>query len=195
MQKLLLLTSFVFVAPLVLLISIVQFAYISSLKSDNHLFLLGFMNRHQIVGVAYAALPSTTEQVSGAVETNDARIAKLQQFFHAYGSVLEDYSKNFIDAADKYDLDYKLLPAIAMQESGGCKKIIKDSHNCYGYGIYTNHTTTFSSYEEGIDTVAKAMQKYYISQGINTPEEIGKKWNPADTNGWKEKIKHFMSQI
>ena len=32
--------------------------------------------------------------------------------------------------------DYRLLPAIAMQESTLCRSIPVDSHNCWGWGIY-----------------------------------------------------------
>jgi beta-N-acetylglucosaminidase len=181
------------VTPAVILLSIVQFAYLSSIK--NNFFTLGFLISNMNTGIAYAALPTTTDQVSGAVEQTDSRVPRVQNFFHQYGSILEQYSQNFVDAADKYHIDYKLLPAIAMQESGGCKREIKDTHNCYGYGIYTHHTTSFTSYEEGIDTVSNALAKYYVAKGINTPEEIGKRWNPADTNDWTDKVKYFMGLL
>ena len=53
--------------------------------------------------------------------TNDIRVANLKFFFRKYNSVLYDNAETFVKYADQNQFDYRLLPAIAMQESNLCK--------------------------------------------------------------------------
>jgi len=81
--------------------------------------------------VAYAALPSTENVVESKIITKDARIEMLNQFLARYKSPLLPYAEEIVTAAEKYDLDWRLVPAIGMQESNLCKKEIKESYNCW----------------------------------------------------------------
>src|SRR3990172_5749775 len=86
----------------------------------------------------------------------DARPLIVRKYLHLYESPLEPYSDLLIEVADKYSLDYRLLPAIAQQESNLCKKIPPSSHNCWGFGIYADNVIVFDNYPEAIETVARA---------------------------------------
>jgi len=138
---------------------------------------------------------SSTSQVSGEVGIADSRVDRLTSFFRNYNSPLANYSQEIVQAADENNFDFRYLPAIAAQESQWCKKIPANSYNCWGYGITSKKTIRFSSYSEAINTVSKALGKYYISRGLTNLEEIGHNWNPANNNDWLEKVNYFLKQI
>jgi len=145
--------------------------------------------------VAFAALPSAENVLGDSITSKDARIEIVRQFFAKYKSPLEPYAQNIVEDADKYGLDYRLLPAIAMQESNLCQKIIADSYNCWGFGIYGKKVTRFESYPEAIDTVTRTLVKNYVSGGLNTPEEIMKKYTPSSNGSWAYSVSYFMSLL
>ena len=125
----------------------------------------------------------------------DRRVAFLKAFFRRYDSPLYDHAEFVVKASDEYGLDYRLLPAISMQESGACKVIPHGSHNCWGWGIYGGKVTRFESYPEAIDTVARGLKLYYIDSGLKTPEEIMKKYNPSSNGSWAFGVNTFINVL
>ena len=69
------------------------------------------------------------------IQTGDGRVANLKAFFRKHNSPLYDNADKIIEVSDKHQFDYRLLPAIAMQESNLCRLIPEDSHNCWGWGF------------------------------------------------------------
>lgn len=114
----------------------------------------------------------------------DERVAILKTFFRKYDSPLYDHAAFIVSTSDANSLDFRLIPAIAMQESTACKFIPHNSHNCWGWGIYGNTVTRFSSYPEAIDTIARGLKKNYIDKGLTTPEQIMKKYTPSSNGSW-----------
>lgn len=146
-------------------------------------------------GIAYAALPPADQSITATVGEEDSQTEIVRQFFAKYNSPLEEYSADIIAASKRYDLDYRLLPAIAMQESNACKRVIKDSNNCWGWGIYGGKVTKFSNYPEAIETISKTLSTKYRDRGLVTPFELGQLYNPSNTNNWAENVQHFMDQM
>lgn len=128
-------------------------------------------------------------------QTKDIRVANLKYFFRKYNSVLYDEADLFVKNADANNFDYRLLPAIAMQESGLCKHIPENSYNCWGWGIYGGKVTRFSSYEEAIDTISRGIKLYYIDKGLVTPEQIMKKYTPPSDGSWAYGVNTFLNVI
>ena len=146
----------------------------------------------------YAALPQSSMEVSQNVNYTDARSALIKNFFAEYNSPLVSYSSIFVNVADKYKLDYKLLPSIAMQESKGGQKVIKGSFNPFGYGIYGDLVIKFSSWEEGIERVGRALREDYLDQGLKTPIQIMAKYTPpslAKGGTWAKGVSSFMHDL
>jgi len=134
------------------------------------------------------------------VETVDGRTQALAEFIKRYNPDLlekeSDFHETLVKIADKHQLDFKLLPAIAMKESGFCKNIPKESYNCLGLGIHSKGTWTFDSYEENFDTAARILKKNYIDRGLITPEQIMTRYTPHSPNGeWARGVNQFMSEI
>ncbi len=124
---------------------------------------------------------------------SDSRVKSLEQFFAKHDSPLLPYAQKMVEIADKNGLHYGLLPAIAMVESNLCKKIIPDSHNCWGWGIYGTTVTRFASYEEAVDTVARGLKKNYVDKGLDTPEKIMARYNPTNHNNWLGGVNFFLN--
>ena len=145
--------------------------------------------------VAYAALPTAQNNFSAEITQNDGRKEKIRQFFAKYNSPLEPYAGDVVDAADQYGLDHRLIPAIAMQESGLCKTIPDNSYNCWGFGIYGKTVTRFVDYKEGIYTVTKALAIRYKNKGLITPEQIMTMYTPSSDGSWAVSVNHTMRQL
>lgn len=146
----------------------------------------------------FTSLPEMAGQIVGAVVIHDARPAIVEQFLHQYGSPLAPYSAALVQTADKYDIDYRLLPAIAMQESGGGKIIPDYSYNAWGFGIHERGTLRFSSWEQSMDAVARGLRRDYIAIGLVTPEQIMTKYTPASIEKggtWAKGVRFFMEQM
>lgn len=134
----------------------------------------------------YAAIPSQASQVSDKIDASDARAKLIENFFKSYNSPLVPFANNFVTVADKYQLNFRLLPSIAMQESNGGKRVVKDSFNPFGYGIYGKMVIKFSSWEEAIERVGRALREDSINQGLATPEKGG---------AWAKGVLSFMEEL
>lgn len=135
------------------------------------------------------------EGVTGETKTGDGRVANLKRFFRRYNSPLYDHADVIVETADQYKFDYRLIPAIAMQESGLCRVIPNDSHNCWGWGIYGSTITRFASYPEAIRTVSKGLREHYIDKGLTTTEQIMAKYTPSSNGSWARGVNTFIRAL
>lgn len=146
----------------------------------------------------YAALPSSELSTSDTIATSDARAKIIENFFKGYKAPLSQFGETFVKVADKYSLDYGLLPSIAMQESNGGLRLIKDSYNPFGYGIYGNKVTRFASYEEAIERVGRAIREDYLDKGLKAPAQIMTKYTPPSIalgGPWARGVSTFMEEL
>jgi len=144
---------------------------------------------------SYSALPQVLGAYKTETQVGDGRVANLKQFFRRYNSPLYDYAQLIVDVSDQYGFDYRLLPAIAMQESNLCRYIPRNSHNCWGWGIYGNQVIRFSSYEEAIETVAAGIKKEYIDKGLVTASKIMEKYTPSSPGTWARGVNTFLRML
>lgn len=146
----------------------------------------------------YAALPGENIEFTDTVISQDARGLIIKNYFSSKNSDLAAMATDFVEEADKYGLDYRLLPAIAMQESNGGKKIPDGSFNPFGYGIYGSKAVYFENWEEAIEVVAKSLREDYLNQGLDTPYEIMTKYTPPSIEKggpWAKGVTHFMEEL
>jgi hypothetical protein len=155
-------------------------------------------NQSQQPILAYQSIVNSVWGNHQKVEVGDARPILIANFLKKHDSPLKPYDhfgQTFTLIADTYGLDYRLLPAIAMQESNLCKTIPSGSFNCLGLGVHSQGTWAFSSFEENFDQAAKILKKNYIDEGLITPEQIQTKYTPSSNGSWQYAINHFMNQI
>ncbi len=124
----------------------------------------------------------------------DNRAKILEEYLKKYDSPLAPYAQIFIDQADKYDLDWKLVPAIAGVESYFGHMIPPYSYNGWGFGVYGNNVLRFASWEDGIMTLNKSLRERYMTErGATNIYEIGSTY--AADRSWANKVQHFISEI
>jgi len=132
------------------------------------------------------------------LEAGDARPLIIANFLERYDSPLKPYDYYgvvIVEIADKYDIDFRLLPAIAMQESNLCKRIPEGSYNCLGFVIHERGTLGFENYEANFERAARELKAYYIDQGRVTPELIMKKYTPSSDGSWARSVNQWMSEM
>ena len=146
----------------------------------------------------YAALPESNVQATDSISLKDARGLIIEDFFKSHKSPLAEFGDLFIKVADENGLNWRLLPAIAMQESNGGKKVIKGSFNPFGYGIYGDKVKRFDSWEAAIERVGKALKEDYIGQGLKTPDQIMAKYTPPSLEkggAWAKGVNQFIGEL
>jgi len=190
-MRLVLLAGYFVVTPLFILILI--FYQLFLLHQDSQAVAKSLTNDQ--LKTEFSAVPDKSQGAAHALSAREARIEVLREFFARYNSPLEDFAENVVVTADKYGIDYRLLPAIAMQESTLCLKSPKDLNNCWGFGIYGNKKTSFPSYADAIETISKTLAKDYHGQGLVEPIDIMSKYTPSNTGEWAENVSYVMSRI
>lgn len=121
---------------------------------------------------------------------NQAKI--LSAYFAKYDSPLQNHSQDFIDAAKKYNLDWRLVAAISGVEST-FGKAIPGGYNGWGWGVYGNQTIYFNSWTEGIFTISKGIRENYIDKGLTEPYAINRIYATSPT--WGSRVSYFMEDI
>lgn len=136
--------------------------------------------------------------ISTIVEGEDARAVIVSEFLKRHSSPLQpaDYfGRVIVDTADRYNVDYRLIPAIMMQESNLCKAIPPGSHNCLGFGIHERGTLKFDTYEDSIDRATRELKANYIDKGLTTPEEIMTKYTPGSNGSWADSVNQWIAEM
>jgi len=115
----------------------------------------------------------------------DTRLLKLQKFFQ--NCPLRGASADFIEAADRYDLDWRLLPSISLVESGGGK--VFRNNNVLGWD---SGNRRFGSVQAGIRAVAAriATSQLYRDKDV---DEVLATYNPDPA--YVARVKSIMRKI
>lgn len=120
--------------------------------------------------VAVAALVGVPQASLAASE--DSRLAALERFFHRQHLPLErSVAEHFVAVADRYDLDWRLLPSLALIETGGRTG---KNRNIMGW---QSGRARFQSVEAGIEFVGRQLSRMPIYAGKH-PRAILMAYNP-----------------
>ncbi|MEJ2441602.1 MAG: hypothetical protein P8Y06_01625 [Patescibacteria group bacterium] len=198
-KSLIFIILFFLVTPLTLGVSLFSLTALSKAQVVENKYLevadLNAISAPESGVKVFASLPSSFPTVSGVVAGSDARAELIRQYLADYNSPLEPYADLMVEAADKYGLDYRLLTGIAQQESNLCKKIPPRSYNCWGWGIHSQGTLMFDSFEEGIEIVSAGLKENYIDKGYVSIEDIMSKYTPLSNGSWAFGVNKFMGDI
>ena len=129
----------------------------------------------------------------------DRRAQILKDYFAKHNSPLENSAQDFVEAADKYNLDWKLVASISGVESTFGKRIpgghdpLYTSYNGWGWGVYGNNVLKFKSWKEAIYTISEGLKKNYVDKGYTEPLSMNKKY--ASNKTWGVKVNYFMNEI
>lgn len=188
---------FFILTPIVLGISFFTLFTISKSETTSTTVAAVSLPADQVKGVQiFASLPDAHPGITGKAEVSSARVEIIKQYLREYESPLYDYSELLVKTSEEYGLDFRLLTAIAQQESNLCKRIPEGTHNCWGWGIHSRGTLGFESYEQAIETVSQGLKDAYVDQGFSSPEEIMSKYTPHSPEGaWARGVTQFLDEM
>lgn len=118
---------------------------------------------------------------------DDPRLIRLQRVLAQMRSPLLDHAEDFLAAADKHELDWRLLPSISIIESSAGKAY--RNNNVFGWA---NCNVRFPSVRHGIHSVAYelANSKYYKDKDLD-----GKLHTYNARREYRLKVKQVMRSI
>lgn len=127
-------------------------------------------------------------------DIQDNRVQILRSFLLEYNSPLADNAESFIKQADKYNLDWKLLPAISGVESTFGNAVPLNCNNAWGYNIYGAITRCFTTYDDAIAVISHDIRHLYMNHwGAKDVWEIGRLYAASPT--WSSRVSYFMNTL
>lgn len=122
----------------------------------------------------------------------DPKARILADYLARFDSPLQYHAQDFLEAARTYGLDWKLLPSIAGVESTFGKRI-PGGFNAWGWGVYGNQAIYFTSWKDGIFTIAKGLREGYLNKGLTDPYAMNKVY--AASPHWGGNVTYFMQDL
>lgn len=116
----------------------------------------------------------------------------LAEYLAKHDSPLQYHAQDFIDAANLYNLDWKLVAAISGVEST-FGKFIPGGYNGWGWGVYGTQAIYFKSWRDGIFAVSKGLRENYIDRGYTEPYSMNRIYAASPT--WGSKVTFFMAEM
>jgi hypothetical protein len=131
--------------------------------------------------------PFQTQRTPSSDYRNDPRLHAIQSFFAKTDCPVKEFSHVFLEAADAYALDWRLLPSICFVESTGGKAA---RHNNY-FG-WDSGRAKFPSPSAAIHTVGYQLAHNICYRRKNL-DQVLEIYNPV--GNYPERVKAIMRQI
>lgn len=147
------------------------------------------------------AAGGTSQVLSATIESGDARVLLVESFLTKHNSPMSPYAGNIVWEADRFGIDFRLLPAIAMCESGAGKRMPKKAEfNAFGIAVYTGQLNgkAFTSWPHAVSWVSQYIKEKYYDRGIIDLRSIGEIWAPPSVNtgySWTTCVESFKNAI
>jgi len=154
-------------------------------------FCLAMFFPPEVKATKIAVASASLRGLPGKNQEEDERYLLLASFLWNHNSPLASEARTFVEAADKWQLDWRLLPAITGLESAFGKRLVKGSFNPFGWagGYYY-----FDSWKNGIEHVAQYLKENYYDRGKDTPQKIGPVYAPPNPR-WGILVSSLMEEI
>ena len=103
-----------------------------------------------------------------------------------------DVETMIIHACKDYMIPSDIALAIAKLETGHfSSRAYLEGNNVGGLSV-NEEPLAFDSLEEGVDAFVSNLANNYYAEGLDTPEEIGKKYCPINEEHWVALVKELM---
>jgi len=119
--------------------------------------------------------------------TKDSRFRRIKAYFKKRHCPVEKYAGEFVAAADRHQLDWRLLPSLALVESSGGKAYM--NNNVFGWDSCKRK---FPSIQAGIHVVAERLANSPSYRGKSLE---GKLYAYNQNPGYAATVKKVMSQM
>jgi len=140
-----------------------------------------------MVSLPLAVAPLNAPRTPATDYSQDSRLSALRTFFQRADCPAVEYAREFLEAADRYDLDWRLLPSLSFVESTGGKWA--RNNNLFGWD---SGRAQFSTPSAGIHEVG-----YHLAHSIlyrdKDLDEMLTTYNPNAS--YAERVKSVMQQI
>jgi len=152
----------------------------------------------------HKALPASSGKVLGSsITSDDARSLIIERFIKRYrpDSPFLPLTDIIVQEADRNEIDFRLVPAIAMCESNlGIRIPSSKSFNAWGIAVYTNTNKGkhFEDWTSAIMWVSQFLREKFYAKGITDLKEIGSIWAPpsvANNYSWTRCVQGFMDKM
>ena len=145
-----------------------------------------------LLGGNHASYRSPIQEV--AVFEQDTRSEQLALALK--GTLLEGQEQVFVEVADEYGFDFRLLPGIAFGESGLCDRFIPSTFNCFGWG---SGKIAFESFEDAIRTIGYKLEtlSYYEAwrEDKSDLSALAEVYCPVRQEHWLNMINYFYNKL
>lgn len=157
------------------------------------LLLTPILSTNQL-GETLAAKDNKIYQLEDAISAKkfDKEAKILADYLAQFNSPLQYHAQDFIEAARVYNLDWKMLPAIAGVEST-FGKFTPGGYNGWGWGVYGTQAIYFKSWKQAIFTVASGLRENYLNKGLTEPYSINRVY--AASPYWGSNVTYFMNDL
>lgn len=156
--------------------------------------LIIFMATSEASAQSRSAGASAQLALATVHKVQDERVVALTKYLENYESPLAPYASDFVESADRHNLDWRLVAAISGLESGFGKHIPYNSYNGWGWGVYGDNVIRFASWSEGIETISKGLRQRYLKDRVESdPYFIGPTYASSPT--WAQRVDYFMQRI
>ena len=154
-----------------------------------------FVQKENIEATGMLAFNQVLDQEAKDLEV---KVKAIDDYFRLHDMPLSGMGKKMVEESEKNDLDWRLLPAVAVREStGGKYDCVKVKNNPFGWG---SCKINFNSVEEAIETVAMNLggnnpntERHYADK---TTDEILKAYNPPSiVPNYVKQVKSIMNVI
>lgn len=140
-----------------------------------------------LVLVAGMLAPPSAVAPHAQKRPTDYRFHRLKAFFQKGDCPAEQYTQAFLDAADRYDLDWRLLPSLSYIESTGGKAA--RNNNLFGWD---SGRAEFDSPVAAILQVGDRLANSNLYRDKDLDEMLAT-YNPSEDYG--RKVKSVMRRI
>jgi len=110
-----------------------------------------------------------------SISRKDPRWILIKQFFLEKNAPAHEFVEDFLIASDRNGLDWRLLPSIALIESGGGKQA--RNNNIFGWANCKVH---FKTTRDGIYRVASRLRHSELYKHKKTVDQILWTYNPQE---------------
>jgi hypothetical protein len=152
-----------------------------------------FCFRSLCVFAGLAVIPATVTQADSQIPqirknpSDDPRLSALRKFFVNFHCPLAPVAEIFVAEADSHNLDWRLLPSLAIIESGGGN--VSHGNNIFGWN---NGHASFPTLGAAIHQVAKTLANGSAYKN-KTLMALLRTYNPV--SGYAEKVEGLMGRI
>jgi hypothetical protein len=134
-----------------------------------------------------STVPNVAQHVPESQYSRDPRLSRLKQFLERAHSPIKHLAEDFLLAADRHRLDWRLLPSISVVETGAGRTA--EQNNIFGWD---SGRKAFASVREAIYLVASRLgtSKLYRDKNL---DDVLTTYNPLPD--YPGKVKSVMRQV